>query len=101
MQRSFLNIFLLALAISMGTTLFSCKRATGEPALVGDVAVVDSAAIDTTTQMYGKPVGSRAGNTTESPAPDYSIMGMAAPRQKHLKGDTVAEPVKGKVKVSE
>lgn len=108
MQRSFLNIFLLALAISMGTTLFSCKRATGEPALVGEIAVVDSTAIDTASSAV--PRGSRE---EKQPSKDHleavesdpvqTVTGtpMIEPTIKHLTGDTVAEPVKGKVKVSE
>ncbi len=103
MQRSFLNVFLLALAISMGTTLFSCKRATGEPAVVGEIAVVDSTAIDTATaKIPEKPANS---GTIKHPVKgeDKPIrMGMVVePEREHLTGDTIVEPVKGKVKVSE
>lgn len=103
MQRSFLNIFLLALAISMGTTLFSCKRATGEPALVGDVAVVDSTAIDTaTSHLPEKPADSRTVKHPVKGEDKPIMMGMVVePRQEHLTGDTIAEPVKGKVKINE
>jgi len=51
-QTSFRNVFLLALVISMGTTLFSCRnRTVGEVAITqGDTITIDS--VTEKTQAY-------------------------------------------------
>ena len=98
MQRSFRNIFLLALVVCMGTTLFSCKRVMGEPALVGDVVVVDSTAIDTSgAKVPDKPVHNRPVRTSVNGEVAPEVMGMPiAQSPAHLTGDTVVMPASGK-----
>jgi hypothetical protein len=48
-QVQFHKMFMLALLVSMGTTLFSCQNSTGEKQTIGKVEVVDSITENRTT----------------------------------------------------
>jgi hypothetical protein len=55
-QTSFRNIFLLALLVSMGTTLFSCQNRTiGEVSVDGDTVTVDTITQNIKTQKETDP----------------------------------------------
>lgn len=70
----------------------------GEPALVGDVVVVDSTAIDTSgAKVPDKPVHNRPVRTSVNGEVAPEVMGMPiAQSPAHLTGDTVVMPASGK-----
>lgn len=79
-QTSFHGMFLLALFVVMGTTLFSCSNADGEKRAIDAVEiVVDSSANE---DLLGKPV-----LDTIPPAPSYDktdkfVYGMVLPEKR-------------------
>ncbi len=97
-QTSFRNIFLLALIVSMGTTLFSCQRRT-----IGEIAIPEDAVQADTYQRVNVPEVEIVsivdpGDTLTKDAkerinPQGTTLGMVAPEPPPLMGDTIFAPV--------
>jgi len=115
-QTSFYKMFLLALLISMGSTLFSCKR---DNSYLGEIAIEDSIVIDSaglipptlktdtvkaaiptkvTSAKADAPQIHLTGAVAIDPPPIDHITGEVAPepkplkQQNHLMGDTIVPP---------
>ncbi|MFT3793607.1 hypothetical protein [Flavobacterium sp.] len=83
-QMSFSRMFLLALFVAMGTTLFSCSDRNGEKRAIDAVEiVVDSSANE---DLLGKPVlGNIGADTVAQPSCDKTdefVYGMVIPEKK-------------------
>lgn len=85
-QTSFRKIFLLALLISMGSTLFSCKK---NNSYLGEIAIEDSIVVDSSSILL-PPVLKADTIKAVTPAKVTSIKTNAA--QPHLTGAVAIDP---------
>lgn len=98
-QTSFRKIFLLALLISMGSTLFSCKR---DNSYLGEIAIEDSIVVDSTSTLPPvlktdtvKTVTPAKVTSTKTNAPQIHLTGAVAidpPPVEYITGDVAPAP---------
>ncbi|TRW22310.1 hypothetical protein FMM05_17545 [Flavobacterium zepuense] len=102
-QTSFRKMFLLALLVTMGTTLFSCRRTIGEPAIVDDTEQQVETINQPDTPSTKKITVAKGASSTKKSAKDTilfqlskgTIVGEVAPpppEPTQLTGDTIVAP---------
>lgn len=89
-QVQFHKMFMLALLVSMGTTLFSCQNSSGDKQKIDGVEVVDSVKETRTIGMPLPPKNSLKINTT---VPNIISKKTSNSRGSFLAGFTVTKPV--------
>lgn len=106
-QTSFRNIFMLALFVTMGTTLLSCKGHDDNTMMLGEPAIVDSTTIDSVAmvppwQKDDKITEARNGTAQHpdsKPDPRHAVMNttgavaIAPIPVHHLTGEVAPEPI--------
>jgi len=89
-QTSFRKMFLLALFITMGTTLFSCRRQVmGEPALVDDK--VQTTVVDNVTKQK-EPITNKGQNPDSPVKVGKKLIPPPPKKTQVLMGDTIIVP---------
>lgn len=91
-QVQFHKIFLLALLVCMGTTLFSCKNENGDSQSIGKVEVVDSTEENHTTGVMLPPKDSLRVNVKVPEIPYEQLAHKMSSRGSFVSGLTVPEP---------
>ncbi|GAQ50007.1 conserved hypothetical protein [Flavobacterium psychrophilum] len=82
-QTNFYKIFLLALLISMGTTLFSCTDKNGNKQKINKVEVADSLVIENTAVEVISPAGNDSLYKSDPANPKNSEVRIMKPTKKY------------------
>ena len=96
-QTSFKNVFMLALLISMGTTLFSCKDHNNNVHPVDKIVLVDDSLSSSNDSVLSSSIQKKEGidnNKIQKSAP--VLLGVVEVDPKHeefMMGDVIQEPV--------
>lgn len=96
-QTSFKNVFMLALLISMGTTLFSCKDHNNNVHSVDKIVLVDDSLSSSNDSVLSSSIQKKEGidnNKIQKSAP--VLLGVVEVDPKHeefMMGDVIQEPV--------